>query len=222
MLVAVTDALRAARPGALIGALRIRVAGGVAGSLEEAGKEVEAGLRRDYGALDREALLRLPVFAAYAAYYRSFKKTYHVLLQTESVAKAGKSIPNSSSLVAAMFMAELKNGLLTAGHDAGRIVGPLRADIAGEGLVYEAMSGREQTAAPGDMYVADDSGVLSSIIYGPDRRTRLRPKTSEAVYVVYAPAGIAGAAVESHLADIAAYVGLAAPDAEVVESGVYG
>ena len=60
---------------------------------------------------------------AYAAYYERFNKTYHVQLQLESVALKGKSIPRVSALVEAMFMAELENLLLTAGHDLDVVQG---------------------------------------------------------------------------------------------------
>ena len=53
----------------------------------------------------------------YDTYYKRFKKTYHVQLQLESIVFKGKSIPSVAALVEAMFMAEIKNMLLTAGHD---------------------------------------------------------------------------------------------------------
>ena len=67
--------------------------------------------------MDRKSLRDLPVFAAYDAFYRSFKKTYHVQLQLESVVFKDKTIFSPSALVACMFMAELETGLLTAAHD---------------------------------------------------------------------------------------------------------
>jgi hypothetical protein len=53
----------------------------------------------------------------YNNYYKKFKKTYHVLLQLESIVFKNKSIHKVASLVEVMFIAELKNLLLTAGHD---------------------------------------------------------------------------------------------------------
>jgi len=40
------------------------------------------------------------------------------------------------------------------------------------------------------MFIADGQGVISSIVYGPDRRTRITLATRNAVFTVYAPAGI--------------------------------
>jgi len=71
------------------------------------------------------------------------------------------------------------------------------------------------------MFIADAEGVLSSIIYGPDRRTKIGPETRNALFTVYAPAGIAAADVGKHLRSIRDYVHLVAPDAEVEELRVY-
>lgn len=62
---------------------------------------------------------------AYAAYYKKFKKSYHVLAQLESVIFNGRWLPNTAALVAAMCMAELKNMLLIAGHDLDKITLPV-------------------------------------------------------------------------------------------------
>ena len=42
---------------------------------------------------------------------------------------------------------------------------------------------------PGDMYIRDHVGVVSSVLYGPDDRTRIVPGTRRVVFCVYAPAG---------------------------------
>ena len=58
-------------------------------------------------------------------------------------------------------------------------------------------------------------GILSSIIYGPDRRTQIRSETQQVLFTVYAPPGIAGQLVCQHLQDIRDYVRLVAPEAQV-------
>ena len=72
------------------------------------------------------------------------------------------------------------------------------------------------------MMIADAQGIISSILYGPDRRTRIMPKTGRALFTVYAPQGIAKDAVQSHMLDIETYVRLIAPHAEVILKKVYG
>ena len=83
--------------------------------LENEKQELEADLR----ALFKEPseLKTLEPIKSYQQFFKRFKKTYHVLQQVQSVAFKGKSIPTVAPLVEAMFMAELRNMILTAGHD---------------------------------------------------------------------------------------------------------
>jgi DNA/RNA-binding domain of Phe-tRNA-synthetase-like protein len=151
---------------------------------------------------------------AYRAYYKRFKKTYHVQLQLESIAFKNKSIPSVAALVEAMFAAELKNMLLTAGHDLDIVEPPVTLDVAQGHERYVRINGQEQQLKAGDMFIADSQGVLSSVIYGPDRRTRILPETRTVLFTVYAPPGIAEEAVRQHLRDMEGYVRLIAPQAE--------
>jgi DNA/RNA-binding domain of Phe-tRNA-synthetase-like protein len=170
---------------------------------------------------DRKALAAVPVIQAYGAYYARFRKTYHVLLQLESVALKGRSLPGVAALVEAMFMAELQNCLLTAGHDVGSLDLPVTVDVATGQEVYVTLNGKEQTCAAGDMYIRDQQGVISSIVYGPDRRTAILPTTQRVLFTVYAPAGIAPSSVRQHLDDIRDNVQLVSPAAQVELCEVY-
>ncbi len=78
--------------------------------LEEVRLQAESSLRARYAGQDRAALAALPPFPSYIAFYKRFKKTYHVLLQLESVALKQRSIASPGGLVTAMFMAELRVG----------------------------------------------------------------------------------------------------------------
>lgn len=191
-------------------------------ALESRKAELESNLRARFSDYDRAALKALPTIQAYNAYYKRFKKTYHVLHQIESVALKGKSIPRVAALVEAMFMAELRNLLLTAGHDLDVVQMPAGVDVADGSEQYIRLNGQEQVLKPGDMYIADSQGVISSIIYGPDRRTQITSDTRRVLFTVYAPAGIEKQAVRQHLQDIQANVELVAPEAEVVLLEVYG
>jgi hypothetical protein len=75
---------------------------------DQARLALEDQLRARYSGLDRAAIEASPEMQAYRAYYKRFKKTYHVLLQLESIAFKAKSIPNVAALVESMFMAEIK------------------------------------------------------------------------------------------------------------------
>jgi DNA/RNA-binding domain of Phe-tRNA-synthetase-like protein len=72
------------------------------------------------------------------------------------------------------------------------------------------------------MLMADARGIISSVIHGPDQRTRLTEATREVLFAVYAPPGIGEAAVRRHLEELRATVSLVAPDAEVEACLVYG
>jgi DNA/RNA-binding domain of Phe-tRNA-synthetase-like protein len=191
-------------------------------ALDKRKEELESQLRSRFSGYDRAALKALPVIQAYNAYYRRYKKTYHVQLQLESVAFKGKSIPQVAALVEAMFMAELKNLLLTAGHDWEALEMPVRLDVAEGSERYIRLNGQEQKLKAGDMMIADGQGVISSVLYGPDRRTRITSETRQVFFTVYAPPGVGREAVWEHLRDIEAHVLLVAPEAKVETMEVYG
>jgi DNA/RNA-binding domain of Phe-tRNA-synthetase-like protein len=175
-------------------------------------EELEDQIRARFAT--QEELRALDRLQAYRAYYKRFKKTYHVQLQLESIAFKGKSIPRVAALVEAMFAAELKNLLLTAGHDLDIVEPPVTLDVAQGSERYVRINGQEQQLKAGDMFISDTQGVLSSVIYGPDQRAQIQPGTSRVLFTVYAPAGIAAGAVLQHLLDVEDYVRLIAPQAK--------
>ncbi|MCA9926536.1 MAG: hypothetical protein KC419_09155 [Anaerolineales bacterium] len=183
---------------------------------------LEADLRQKYARFDRAALRAQPILQAYHAYYKRFKKSYHVQGQLESILWKGKSIPQVAGLVEAMFMAELKNHLLTSGHDLALLKQPVGIDVAVGGEEYVGINGRSQTLKPNDMYIADQESIISSIIYGPDERTRITANTTRALFTVYAPDGVEETAVLHHLQDMRDFVLLFSPDAVVEMMEVKG
>lgn len=190
--------------------------------LERRKEALEADLRSQFSGLDRVALSSHPVLQAYNNHYKHFKKSYHVQLQLESIAWKGKSIPSVSALVEAMFMAEMKNLLLTAGHDLDIVQLPLILDVSRGNETYTLMRGEEQILKPGDMMISDQVGVISDVIYGPDRRTQITADTRNAVFTTYAPQGIEEERVEKHLQDIRDFILVFAPQAKVELLKIYG
>jgi DNA/RNA-binding domain of Phe-tRNA-synthetase-like protein len=158
----------------------------------------------------------------YGEYYKRFKKTYHVQLQLESIVLKGKSIPTVASLVECMFMAEMKNMLLTAGHDLDKLQLPLTLDVTQGTESYTVMRGENQVVKAGDMMISDGLGIISNIIYGPDGRTQITESTRNVVFTVYVPAGIDEQTIMRHLQDMRDYVMVIAPDAQVELLHVYG
>lgn len=190
--------------------------------LEARKAALERELRSRFAALDRPSLRALHPLRAYDAYFRRFGKSYHVQLQLESIVHKGKGIPSVAALVEAMFMAELQNQLLTAGHDADTVQPPLRLEAARGTESFARLDGVEQHPKEGDMFIADEEGIISCVLNGPDRRTRIRPETTRVLYTVYAPPGVAAEEVERHLDDIAGLVALVAPEAAEEERLVVG
>jgi len=178
-------------------------------------QEIENELRARFAGQDRKALSTIPTIQAYNAYYKQFNKTYHVQAQLESIAFKGRTIPSAGALVTAMFMAEVGNLLLTAGHDLDSLHLPVTLGVATGDESYTLLRGQDQVLKAGDMMMADQAGVISSIVYGPDQRSQIRPHTRSVLYAVYAPAGIAVEAVRAHLQEICDYVRLGSPDAVV-------
>src|SRR4029453_1100178 len=127
-----TDAWTSTFPGAAAGVL---VLNGVdnpeqSAALEARKRELEEDLRASAAQLGRDGVASEPVVRAYVDYYRAHGKTYHVKAQWESVAQKGKPIPGRAALVEAMLMAELKNLVLTAGHDLAAVRLPIRVDVS--------------------------------------------------------------------------------------------
>jgi len=214
----VSDAFKEAFPGAAVGILAIQ---GVRNPDHHAGLDqekeaVEKRLRDRFGDGDRAALKALPTIRSYEEFYRRFKKTYHVLLQLESIVFKGRSIPSVAALVEAMFMAELQNQLLTAGHDLARVERPITVHVAQGDESFIRINGQPQELKAGDMFIADQQGILSSVIYGPDKRTQITADTEQVLFTTYATPGIARPTVFQHLRDIEANVRLVAPDSQTL------
>jgi len=220
--VQIADAWRTAYPGASVGIL---VMDGVENPSEHAAlaehvHRIEADLRSAWAGKSRADLNQIAEVEAYRGYYRRFDKTYHVQLQFESVVLKGRPLRSNGALVLAMFAAELNNRLLTAGHDLAAIEGDVSIDVAQGGERYVGIGGRDQTMQPGDMYIHDHLGVISSVLYGPDDRTRIVPGTRQALFCVYAPSGVPPEAVERHLSEIARNARLVAPAATIAQQRV--
>lgn len=213
----VSDAWKATYPGGAVGVLAMA---GVVNpqqheELDLQKDRLESELRARLSGYDRAALKSLPVLRAYDEYYKRFGKSYHVLLQLESVVLKGRSIPHVAALVEAMFMSELKNQLLTAGHDLNVLEMPVGIDVADGSERYTRMDGQDQRLKPGDMHISDARGVISSVIYGPDRRTAITLDTQRVLFTVYAPPGIDEERVRRHLQDIRTNVLIVSPNAQV-------
>lgn len=222
-MLTITEHWKSRYPGAHIGVLVMNNVANpaICPSLEEKKRELTLLLRQRFAREGKEAIRKLAVMKGYKAYYKPFKQTYHVQQQIESIALKGKSIPGVAALVEAMFMAEMENMLLTAGHDLDVLMPPIRIDVAEGQEVYTRINGEEQILKADDMYIADAAGVISAIIYGPDQRTQITSGTRNVLYTVYAPQGISAPYVENHLVALREYIHIITPEAHTTELTVY-
>jgi DNA/RNA-binding domain of Phe-tRNA-synthetase-like protein len=218
-----SETWRITYPGAAVGILALRNVVNPKSHpvLEEHKAALEEKLRARFAGQTKAGLKALPTIQAYAAYYKRFKKTYHLLLQLESVALKGKPIPRVAGLVEAMFMAELDDLLLTAGHDLEKVQKPITLDVAGGSERFVNVAGQENVLKPDDMFIADARGVLSSIVYGSDRHTMITADTTQALFTTYAPPGVEAEAVHRHLKHIRENILLFASEAETITLEVY-
>ena len=208
---------REVHPGATVGLIAFREVANPTSNdrLNDVASALEIDVRSRLGTADRETIRAIAPLPAYAAYYKRWGQRYHVAMQLESVAQKGKALPRAAALVEAMFIAELRNLLLTAGHDLDALELPVRLTV-GTGESFIAPNGQETSVKPGDMFIADAQGrVLSAIITGPSDIARIGPETTAALFYTYAPPGVDPALVEAHLDDIERNVKLIAPEAEV-------
>jgi DNA/RNA-binding domain of Phe-tRNA-synthetase-like protein len=219
----VTSAWKAAYPEALAGVLVMHDVSNPPQhpALEAKKAALEEELRAQHAGQDRAGIASHPVLRAYDAYYRQFKKTYHIQLQLESIVLKGKSIPSVAALVESIFMAEMQDLLLTAGHDLDTLHLPLTLDVTTGAEQYTLLRGNEQTLKPGDMMIRDQVGIISSIIYGPDQRTQITSNTRNVVFTAYAPPGIDEQTVAGHLEHIQENVMVFAPQAQIELLKVY-
>ncbi len=220
----ISNAWKQAYPRAHAGVLVVREAANPPhdARLDERKAALEQQLRARYAGQDRLALLRDPILQAYDAYYRRFRKTYHVQLQLESIVSKGKAIPSVAALVECMFMAEISGLLLTAGHDLDKVHLPLTLEVATGVETYTLLRGDPQLTKAGDMLIRDGEGIISSIIYGPDERTQIAAATHNAVFTVYAPEGITPGNVRQHLEQIRDNILVIAPLSMVELLEVFG
>ncbi|MGE5550254.1 MAG: hypothetical protein ACM3ZC_06955, partial [Bacteroidota bacterium] len=105
----------------------------------------------------------------------------------------------------------LRHQLLTAGHDPAALDPPLRLAVAEGAEEYTGLGGSGRRTVPGDLLLRDKQGVISSILGGPDHRTRLKEDTRDALFFVYAPPGVEVDAIRRHLEEIEDLVHLFAP-----------
>ncbi|QHQ63473.1 hypothetical protein Ana3638_24080 [Anaerocolumna sedimenticola] len=180
---------------------------------EEETAEFISVLRNKFGRLDRKELKKLNPIGTYAAYYKKFGYSYPVLAQLESVVQGKKSLDAESALLQVMFISELDSMLLTAGHDLAELQLPLLLKSATGAESYQSISGKEVKTVNGDLMLCDSIGTISSILRGPDYRSRITASTSDVLFSTYAPPGIDESYIKAHLEKLESRIKALSPSA---------
>jgi DNA/RNA-binding domain of Phe-tRNA-synthetase-like protein len=217
-ILVVDPAWREACAGASFGLLALRGVRNPAAdpAMAAEAERLEREVRERFGALDQATLRATPPLPAYAAWYKRFGQRYHVMMQLESVAMKGKPVPRVAALVEAMFVAELRMLILTAGHDLHGLALPVVLGVGSGEERFAPPGGTEGIVKAGDMFARDGGGVLSAVVTGPSDRARLGPATTAALFVAYAPPGVPADLLAAHLDEIERLTRRVAPAAERV------
>ncbi len=108
-------------------------------------------------------------------------------------------------------MAEMETFILTAAHDADKLIEPILMDVSHEGEILKLMSGGSKAIHEGDMIMRDSQGISCSIIYGQDDRSPISGNTTHAFFVSYAPPGVSPETVTAQLEAIERNVRMFSP-----------
>ena len=189
--------------------------------MNKTSRVLEYSLRKKYCSLDRKELNNTEVLNGYYTYCKKYTKTYHVLLQLESIVFKDKQIPSISPLVQSMFMGELKNHFLSSVHDYSYVEEPLALGCSNGTEEFTFFNGERKILKRDDLYIKDQKGIISAVLYGMDERTKVTEKTTEALYTVYVPFKIEEEKVIAHLEDMAEYLRLNDKNVRVEEIRIY-
>jgi len=185
-------------------------------ALETEKRNIEADIRnnaKDY--------LESGTIEEYNQFFKKFGKRYPIEYQIKSITE-GKSFPSQYTVVEAMFMAELKNMYLTAGHDLDLIEGGLNTKITKGSEEYMNISGKEMKLKPEDIITEDEFGIISSVLFGPDRRTIITEKTRNYLFFAYFPYGEEDRKIKNHFEGILNYIGIFDNNFERSDIEIYG
>ncbi|MEM2876262.1 MAG: phenylalanine--tRNA ligase beta subunit-related protein [Candidatus Bathyarchaeia archaeon] len=164
--------------------------------LEDEKRRLETYVRVNY-----RDVKNLEVIKKYDKFFRKYGKVYPIRYQIESIL-GGRRIPSRSTVVEAVFMAELKNMFLTACHDLDTIKGNLETKLTDGTATYVKINKVAQRLKPGDIVTTDSVGIISSVLYGPDYRTRITANTRNILLFSYFPYGEDDVNIKRHFNDM--------------------
>lgn len=183
--------------------------------LNKVKRMLEQNIRDEYSGMDKKLLKTMFPLSKYNDFYKKFKKTYHVQHQLISIANKKRNLPDKAALVESMFMAEVKNLILTAGFDLRKISGSLSLSLSDGETSYSGIGEQIKTPPKGDVVLKEDDTIIGSIIGGPDHQRQITKETDKVLFAIFGVPGITKDHIENHLIDIKEYVSIVSPDSTI-------
>ena len=167
-------------------------------------RELEEKIRKEYNTEN------LPNVIKYNEFYKKFDSKVPMEFQIKSIID-NKEIPMFNPVVTCMFMAELKNIILTAGHDLDKLGDKIEVLRSKGTEEYTKINGKIQKLKKNDIFANDGISIISSVLYGPDSKTKITNKTKNFMFMCYS-FGLNDSEIRDHLNDIAGYLKLFVKD----------
>lgn len=168
-------------------------------------RKLESKIRDDYK--NPENLERA---IKYNSFYKKFDSKVPMEFQIKSILN-NKEITMAHPALTCMFMAELKNIILTAGHDLAKLGNTIEVLRSNGTEEYAKINEKMQKLKNDDIFATDGIGIISSVLYGPDSRTKITEKTKHCLFMCYS-FGLNNEEIESHMNDILSYLRILAKD----------
>lgn len=163
-------------------------------------KELENKIRNDYK--NPEILEKV---IKYNSFYKKFDSKVPMEFQIKSILN-NKEIQRINPIITSMFMAELKNIMLTAGHDLDKLGKKIEVLCSDGNEEYTKINEKSQKLKRNDIFATDGAGIISSVLYGPDFRTKIIDETRNCIFMCYCPFKISDNEIREHMLDILNYL----------------
>ncbi|MFH0875593.1 MAG: tryptophan--tRNA ligase [archaeon] len=143
----------------------------------------------------------------YNEFFNKFSKSVPIQFQLESILK-GKEIPKTNPLVEVLFMLEMKHAVMISGHDTSSIKGDLIFDLSDGSESFVKIDGKSQKFKADDILLKDEKEVITTLLYGPDFKTKMTEKTTRCVFLFWFFKRIDEMIIENTIENLREYMGL--------------
>jgi DNA/RNA-binding domain of Phe-tRNA-synthetase-like protein len=109
-----------------------------------------------------------------------------------------------------------------AGHDLDAIQGDLILDVAQGGETYVKINDEEQEIKKDDIVLRDSLGIIASVLFGPDSRTKIIPISKNIIYMAYFTFVVTRSEILAIMSDLAKYLRICeGPHAKIERMNIY-